>query len=85
MATINEDHAPSSPVGITVMATDREGHGIRYSVSPSNPDAIFFSIDETTGVVSLAHAIDVDAPGISSSYNFQVRIVLLTHSVRTFT
>ena len=69
MATIDEDHAPSSAIGITVSATDIEGHGIIYSLSP---DAIFFSIDETSGVLSLAHSIDVDAPGVSSPYSFMV-------------
>ena len=72
--TIPESHAVNSPIGITVLATDSEvGHIITYFTVSSDTDSAFFHVHQMTGVMTLAHSLDVDAPDSDSSYSFRVR------------
>ncbi len=65
------------PVGITVVAMDAEiEHTIMYDLVVSD-DSAFFSIDRTSGVVSLAHAVDYDPPANDRSFTFNVSIVII--------
>jgi len=57
--TLPEDYGVGNPV-LTVSASETpdEGHEILYSISSSLSGATSFSIDEMTGVISLANSLD---------------------------
>lgn len=63
-------------MGITAAATDPEGHGVLYGISTNLPDGVFFNIDENTGVVTLAHAVDSDPPVSHTQLMFEVCLIL---------
>lgn len=74
-ATLLESHMVGTSVNLNspISATDLEmGHNIFYSISDSFDDGAFFSIDEVTGVLSLAHSLDADPPNSHSSFMFMV-------------
>ncbi len=54
------------------MATDPEGHAVQFAISSTLPDGVFFNIDETSGVVTLAHAVDSDPPNNHAQLMFEV-------------
>ena len=55
---ISENAAIGTPVGITALAIEGGGDGITYSLS-SNPGSLF-SIDSSTGIVTLAGNLDYE-------------------------
>lgn len=74
-ATLLESHMVGMSVNLNspISATDQEmGHSIFYSISDSFDDGAFFSIDEVTGVLSLAHSLDVDHPNSRNNLMFTV-------------
>jgi len=71
--TIAEDHAVGTAIGITISATDPEGHNIRYSINPSAAtDSALFRVDETSGMISLAQALNYDNPERHRNLSFIV-------------
>ena len=69
---INEDHVVNTPIGITVSATDPELHNIRYFIqSQASPtdDSEFFTVDETSGSISLVHELDYEAGHTTLTFN----------------
>ena len=73
-ATISESLAIGQPIGATAMATDPEDHSVFYAISPALPDGAFFNIDETSGVISLALAVDRDPPSSQEQLMIEVRM-----------
>lgn len=72
-ATVSEDHTIDTAIGITISATDPEGHNVRYSIiSSSATDSALFRVDETSGVLSLAHALNYDDPDRQRMLSFTV-------------
>ena len=70
--TITEDHTVDTAIGITISATDPEGHNVRYSISSSATDSALFRVDEMSGVLSLAHALNYDDPDRQRMLSFTV-------------
>lgn len=65
------------PIGLTVLATDPETeHSLGYFIDASNPHSVYFSVDRTSGVVSLAQAVDYDPPLSHRLLLFAVRIII---------
>lgn len=73
-ATVNEDHGINSGIGVTVSASDAEGHSVTYSINPNFQDGYFFSISQSSGVISLTQSLDRDPPFGHDSFTFQVYI-----------
>ena len=72
--TILESHAVGTAIGITVSATDPEvGHVVTYFTLANEADSAFFSVDQTSGVISLTNGIDADPPTGHSTFQFSVR------------
>ena len=71
-ATVPEDREVGQEVGVTVMATDIEGHEIHYSIHPGYTDGEFFTINETSGIITLALSLDSDPPNSHDSFSFNV-------------
>ena len=71
-ATVGEDLGVGEDVGVTVLATDGEGHEVRYSIHPGYQDGNHFSVSETSGVVSLALSLDRDPPSLHETFTFNV-------------
>ena len=70
---IAEDHTLDTAIGITISATDPEGHNVRYSISSSSTTAsALFRVDEMSGVLSLAHALNYDDPDRQRMLSFTV-------------
>ena len=70
--TINEDHDVNDDIGITVSATDGEGHDIRYFIhaqATSTDDSEFFIVDEMSGIISLVHELDYEAGHTALVFN----------------
>ena len=79
-ATIDEDHMVNTATGITVSATDPEGHGIQYFIEHSlSDDSEFFAIDATSGVIFLAHELDYEAPQRTLQFNVKNTDDFYTH------
>ena len=71
--TIAEDHAVGTAIGITISATDPEGHNVRYSVTPSAAtDSALFRVGETNGMISLAQQLNYDLPERHRNLSFIV-------------
>lgn len=64
-AMILEDHAVGDSIGLTVSATDQEGHSIAYSID-SHGD--YFDIGSSSGEISLARSLDSDPPTNHNSF-----------------
>lgn len=71
--TITEDHTLDTAIGITISATDPEGHNVRYSISSSSAtDSALFRVDGMSGVLSLAHTLNYDDPDRQRMLSFTV-------------
>ena len=73
--TLNEGHAVNSAIGITVTASDQEGHSIQYSADTTFTDSAFFRVDRTSGAISLAHELNYDPPDNHRAFSFQVSLI----------
>ena len=72
--SIDETLDVGSSIGITVSATDPEaGHTITYFTVSNDADSAFFHVGQSSGVFTLAHAVDADPPSSHSSFSFRVR------------
>ena len=72
-STISETHPVGTPIGITVSATDPEvGHTVTYFTLASEADSAFFSVGQTSGVISLTNGLDADPPTGHSTFQFSV-------------
>ena len=70
---ILESLAVGSAIGITVSATDPEpGHTVTYFSVSTDTNSAFFHVDRSSGVITLAHAVDADPPTSHSSFSFRV-------------
>lgn len=62
--TIYENHTVGSAIGVTVLATENGDAGLNhpptYSIVSGNVNGAF-SVDEDTGVFTLAHSLDWEA------------------------
>ena len=77
-STITEIHPVGNPVGIIVQAADPEPHHtITYFTESSDSSSAFFSVDGTSGMVSLAHAVDYDLPARHRQFSFRVRMYVV--------
>ena len=64
-------------VGVTVLATDAEGHAVEYSIDSSFQDGDFFNIDGNSGVITLARSLDRDPPSGHDTFTFQVNLAAI--------
>lgn len=71
-ATVDEDHIVGEAVGVIVEATDEELHGINYSIDFGFQDGSYFSVNSTSGVVTLAQSLDSDPPTGHDLFTFVV-------------
>ena len=72
-ATVAENLAVGTAIGITVSATDPEpGHTVTYFSVSSDTQSAFFHVDQTSGSITLAHSLDADPPTSHSSFSFRV-------------
>ena len=77
-AEIAESHNVGDPIpGLVVMATDSEGHDISYSVVNTLGGGSFFSVDSSSGQISLAHEVDFDPPNNDQILVFQVHNITI--------
>ena len=70
--SISEDFDVNGEIGLTVRATDAEGHMVEYSIDQNFQDGDFFDIDATSGVITLARPLDRDPPSGHDTFTFQV-------------
>ena len=75
LTTLSEGHAVNSAIGITVTASDQEGHSIQYSADTTFTDSAFFRVDRTSGAISLAHELNYDPPDNHRAFSFQVSLI----------
>jgi hypothetical protein len=59
-------------VGLTVAASDPEGHEVSYSIDPGFQDGNFFAVSESDGIVTLAQSLDRDPPFGHDMFTFNV-------------
>ena len=74
-AAVPEDLTVAAEVGVTVQATDPEGHAVVYSIDPEFQDGNFFAVSSSSGVVTLAQSLDRDPPSGHDMFTFQVYIM----------
>lgn len=72
MASIVENHPVGTMVGITVSATDQEGHSVTYFTEVADAGSRFFSVNQNTGVISLTQNVDYDPPANHRDFTFRV-------------
>jgi hypothetical protein len=71
--TITENHRIGTPTGVVLLANDAEpDHMITYFTESGDPSSAFFSVERTTGVLSLAQAVDYDPPAMHRLFTFRV-------------
>ena len=71
-ASIVENHVVGTAVGITVQAMDPEvEHTVRYFTEASDAGSRFFSVDQSTGVISLDQNVDYDPPSNHRDFTFR--------------
>ena len=70
--SVSENFDVDGEIGLTVLATDAEGHSVEYSIDQNFQDGDFFNIDATSGVITLARPLDRDPPSGHDTFSFQV-------------
>ena len=71
-ASVSESLDVNGEIGVTVLATDPEGHTVEYSIDQSFQDGDFFNIDTNDGVITLARSLDRDPPSGHDVFTFEV-------------
>jgi hypothetical protein len=69
---VSESLDVNGEIGVTVLATDPEGHTVEYSIDQSFQDGDFFNIDTNDGVITLARSLDRDPPSGHDVFTFEV-------------
>lgn len=78
-----ENHPVNTPVGITISASDpAEGHSVTYFAETSDAESAFVLINQISGVVTLAQAVDYDPPLNHRQFSFRVRHHYLTNALQ---
>jgi len=74
--SIVENHMVGTIIGITVQAMDPEvEHMVRYFTEVSDAGSRFFSVDQSTGVISLTQNVDYDPPSSHREFTFRASIL----------
>ena len=68
---VAESLAITEQIGVTVQASDPEGHEVQYSIDAEFSDGYFFNISEN-GVITLAQSLDRDPPFGHDMFTFMV-------------
>ena len=76
---IDEDLPVGSAIpSLIVAATDPEGHPVHYYIDSSVPAGAYFAVNETSGLVTLAHAVDYERAS-ERSFIFTVCLYSVVH------
>lgn len=69
-------------IGLTVLATDPEvEHNITYFTEATDIGSRFFSVGQTTGMITLSQEVDYDVPASHMDFTFRVCLFVLATSI----